>query len=1524
MLSRVPLFSGLSAAGGAVTSGSVVFSNSNGVSFGVNGNTVTASHNAITTGRASTDGIGLNTAQTNVTWTVNSNGLSFNAGGYAGTGFTSTTAAGVNIVGTNNTAGLSLGVPAFLTTAMASNRGSDFVQAGAVFNGTNATGTIASNAISVSVAAQTAQTQNLHNVTLSGNTAGVMAQVSSGTLTLAGGNNITLSQNGNAITISGANAGGVQTAISGIVVSDATYTSGTVSFSNAGNITVGSSVDGATQYIRLSGNAAQTTQSAIRAFGVSNTGNTAGNTGVSTGVDWVLAGSNSITLSQSTGVGGPNTVWFQHPAWLTTAMASNRGSDFVQATAAFAGTNASGTIASDGISVSVGNYITTAMLSNAVTLSNIRVSGGTTSNLLSAITFADGNGISFGLDASTITASHNGLTSQSNQNVTAANGGFAFQTLSFSNANGISFGTSAGSAITASHNALTSQSNQAFSADAASTFQTLVFQDSNGVSFSNNAGSLRVTHGLQFTSNTSNITSNALHSSASRVFNVVAATNNTGGGTASLSSDVSFTNANGVTFYTSAGGAVAASYTVPTVTNSSWTVSDAGTSGTVGRLAFTNLNGVTLSLSTGAAGLHTIVGSHNALTTARASNDAVGLNTAQTNVTWTVNSAGLSLNAGGYAGTGFTSTTTAGTAIVGTNNTAGLSIGVPAYLTTADLSANSSNYLRNWKLTGNTAGTTSSAQGTDFWLAGGNGITVSGSSNTISFSVGNYLTTARASNDAVGLNTAQTNVTWTVNSAGLSLNAGGYAGTGFTSTTTAGTAIVGTNNTAGLSLGVPAYLTTAMASNRGTDFVQATAVFNGTNASGTIASGAISVSVAPPFAGSQSIGASNLGNTLGTSGVASGSQVRFVLAASNGLIASQSVNGASATISLINSWSTATTVSAVASANVLGADAGRFALEGHQHAGVISAGVSNVGNTAGNTTVRHGNFVLAGSNAVTLSQETAAAGANTIHIQGPVSATTISAVQSANSIGTRGSRFALEDHYHAGVPAIAAGSNTGNTAGNTATQHGTWVIAGSNNITVSGSTGGAGIHTLWINQTGGAGGAYSAGVSTGGNTAGATGITGSNLVFVGAGVVSLSQTTGANGGTLSIQVPATSSLSATGPFSISTNGSTISMGVQNVNVYAASNTFGTSSGTADLRTLSIVGSGAVSVAASNSGWIISAPVQSNQAFSAAGGSTAFQTLGFSDNAAGSFTNTNGSVAIASVRASLYAVSNTTQSSSGTQNLNALSFAGAGIASVGITNGTVVVSVPAGGGGGDGVNIIAAGTQTANTTDTVMFSNSNGISFGMSNSSVVTASFENARLSGYNPFADIQMVSGQLGQATLQFEPERMPNVQFDRVVFQMTNSNATNSSGSHTISVWVGVYTRNVSTLSLWGSTSTSVAATHSGTAGSYSLYSGIRHVTIPWTTTITEGQYWLGFLSRTTSGGANGTYGNLVMSNIASNFVGHFGSSNNTTQQFTLGQGVYTATTAGMPGSVGFSQIRGSDSMAMRFPSLMFASSTV
>jgi hypothetical protein len=93
-----------------------VFSDSNGISWGTNGSTVTATIKTdyLTTARRSTDAIGLNTAQTNVVWTVNSSGLSFDAGAYLTTARRSTDAVGLNTAKTNvtwtvNSSGISLG-----------------------------------------------------------------------------------------------------------------------------------------------------------------------------------------------------------------------------------------------------------------------------------------------------------------------------------------------------------------------------------------------------------------------------------------------------------------------------------------------------------------------------------------------------------------------------------------------------------------------------------------------------------------------------------------------------------------------------------------------------------------------------------------------------------------------------------------------------------------------------------------------------------------------------------------------------------------------------------------------------------------------------------------------------------------------------------------------------------------------------------------------------------------------------------------------------------------------------------------------------------------------------------------------------------------------------------------------------------------------------------------------------------------------------------------------------------------------
>ena len=488
-------------------------------------------------------------------------------------------------------------------------------------------------------------------------------------------------------------------------------------------------------------------------------------------------------------------------------------------------------------------------------------------------------------------------------------------------------------------------------------------------------------------------------------------------------------------------------------------------------------------------------------------------------------------------------------------------------------------------------------------------------------------------------------------------------------------------------------------------------------------------------------------------------------------------------------------IQAVGSATGSGTNTSRFAADDHVHVGVYSAGVSTGGNTAGNTAARPGQWIFAGSNAITLSQETAANSLQTIHIQGPVSATTISAVASANTIGTRGSRFALEDHQHAGVFSMGVSNDAGNTSGDTRVDVGRFVLRGGNNITLSQITAAGALNTV--------------------------------VVSAGAG----------------------------------------------------------------------------------------------------GGDT---------------------------RMTAYATGNTTQSSTGTIPFSSFIFRGDGVASVGVSNGSVVISVPAGGGGGFTGGMSTFG-NTAGTTGLVsnqaVFAGTGPISLsqsvngqslslsigGPATSSIVgtsgitvstagsTMSVQPVTLSGWDPYGlGGEFVIEVRGNGSIYLNPVNLPYVaQFDRVQFGIHNNNSSNSSGSHTLSFWVGIYTKNISTLSLFESTSSSIALTHSGTVGSYSWYSLPRMFTIPWTKTLSANNYWLALVSSTATAGANGSYWGIHISQWNTNFQGIFGASHATTIQQVLGRGYYTATSAGVPSSIAFSHIRGSDSLNWRPPWIAFGSGT-
>ena len=219
-----------------------------------------------------------------------------------------------------------------------------------------------------------------------------------------------------------------------------------------------------------------------------------------------------------------------------------------------------------------------------------------------------------------------------------------------------------------------------------------------------------------------------------------------------------------------------------------------------------------------------------------------------------ITTAALSANTSTQAGTGFSSSSQAGVVLSVTNNTSnpGLSMLVPAWITTAALSANTSNYAGIGTSSTSTGGTdlgivlgtnglslnvpkwiTTYVPGGDWSCSttDGSGITIITGAATHTLSYGNFLTTARASNDAMGLVTAQSNVTWTADSDGLSFDARGYAGT-----TTAVTNVGLTVNSLGIRVSVDtAGLTAAgdganfLAAGSQTAETMATIVFSNSN-----------------------------------------------------------------------------------------------------------------------------------------------------------------------------------------------------------------------------------------------------------------------------------------------------------------------------------------------------------------------------------------------------------------------------------------------------------------------------------------------------------------------------------------------------------------------------------------------------------------------------------------------------------------------------------------------------------------------
>jgi len=1232
---------------------------------------------------------------------------------------------------------------------------------------------------------------------------------------------------------------------------------------------------------------------------------------------------------------------------------------------------------------------------------NILAAGTQTAASATTVNFANSNGITFGMSGSAqITASHNGLTSQSAQAFSAANGSSAFQTLSFGDSNGLSFSVSNGS-IVGSYD----QTNQtvgfygvsnttgdasagtfdartlsiqgagiasvgmsngsviisvpagggggdganilAAGTQTATSLGTVVFSNSNGISFGM-SGSTRITASV-----------------AAQTIGVYAVSNSTQGSSGTVDARTLSIQGAGIASIGFSNGSLIVSVPAGGGVGDGGNIIIAGTQTavTLGSVSFADSNGISFGLS----GSTRLTASHNGLTSQSnqalsAANGSFAFQTASFS-----NANGVSF--GTSAGSAITASVAAQTA---------QTVGLYASSNTTGQSSSSTVDARSLSIRG-VGNISVGLSGGQIIISGsgggGGGVNLSAGANSISnalvvFSNANGVSfalngsTITASHDGL---TSQSNQALSAANGSFAFQTANFSNAnGISFGTSAGSAITASHNA----------LTTAAQSNHS----HGNPTLALTNLTGTTASASngLTLSLSAAAAGSLNLSAGTTSNNL----------TAVTFSNSNGI--SFGMNGSTMT----------------ASHNA--------ATSNHSHGNPTLALTNLTGTTA------------SASNGFTLSLSAAAAGGansftvyalsnTTVNSSGTIAASALSMrAYGVLSIGTSNGSLLFSTPDPEEFTQLSVGFSTnGNTAGNTGLVTGQMVLAGGANITLSGSTNGNSMTVSVIGGAGGGGGGVgvSAGtqsVSTGTmvfsnsnnvsfGMSGSSRITASAVVNVSGGTTSNNLSAivfsnsngisfGMNGSTMTASVGAggaAGSISAgttsvglgqvvfsnSNGVSFGLNGSTITAsaaaaGVATLSVFGTSNTTVNSSGSFDARSLTIRAYGIVSIGTSNGSLLLSSPdaVDFTQL-----------SVGFSTNG-----NTAGNTGLFTGRVVFAGGANITLSGSSNGN-------------------SATISVIGGAGGGGGGVAVSAGTQSV-STGTLVFSNSNGIEFGMSGSSRITANatldmYANGNTTGqssstsrsiqsvlfngqggvsvgysvgsglvisgpavsslsatgqvsisvngstisigvpspvtntngYFPYGDLQLTTAQVGQASLLFDPQSFDNVAFDRVLFPVFNTNATNSSGSHTVSIWMGLYSRNVSTLSLVGSTSGSFAATHSGTVGSYSLFSGIRHFSVGSTATVTAGKYWMAVVSRSTSGGADGTYGNVVPSNMTSApFFGIFGSSVNASRQFTLGQGYYSATTSGMPASVAFSQIVGNNGGAVQPQALLFANSTI
>jgi hypothetical protein len=252
---------------------------------------------------------------------------------------------------------------------------------------------------------------------------------------------------------------------------------------------------------------------------------------------------------------------------------------------------------------------------------------------------------------------------------------------------------------------------------------------------------------------------------------------------------------------------------------------------------------------------------------------------------------------------------------------------------------------------------------------------------------------------------------------------------------------------------------------------------------------------------------------------------------------------------------------------------------------------------------------------------------------------------------------------------------------------------------------------------------------------------------------------------------------------------------------------------------------------------------------AAGTQTATSgTVIFSNSNNVSFGMSNSSVVTASYtqsnqQMSFYAATNSVLSSSITANASSLVFAGSGAASVGLSSGSVIVSAPNAAAG----NVTFSAGSLSGGYASIVFSNSNNMSFGLNGSTITGSVLPIGSLSRtIYPNDQLEAVSA-FGNGSLSVQyipsPGYVSGSRLDALVSWSASSSGASNTAAIAMTAFAGIYTNNASTLSSLSTGSTQTTYTYASNSANWSsINSAMLPISVPININMSPGEYYVGF----------------------------------------------------------------------------------